>query len=223
MKYPKKTRVVLIQRIFTHYRHNFLLSLKSILENNGVEFVFIYGQTSKSESTKRDNVEVKWGTKIRNCYLPFGFVWQPFTLKIFGADLIIVEQANKLLVNYLFLLLRPLLKFKLAFWGHGLCHQQFAQSLSNKFKLKLLKQPDWWFAYTSSVTKFLTKHGIDNEKITTVQNSIDTEEVKKYRAKITETDLTALKEKLGIEKRAPIGAFCGGMYKEKELQFLIEA
>lgn len=216
-------KVYIIQRILPHYRIPFVGSLRECLENNDIELTFVYGQSSYKENEKGDTIDLKWGKKIKNIYLPFGLVYQPLSIDLFKADLIIVEQANKLLLNYLLFLLKPIFKYKLAFWGHGWCHQQSKNSFSNTLKTLVMNRVDWWFAYTSNVAKWLSENGVSKDKITAVQNSIDTNELIKYSESIKEEEINSYKNTLGIESGALIGIFCGGMYKEKELPFLIDA
>lgn len=53
-------RVVTVQKILTHYRKPFHELLKERLAEVGIELVLIYGSPSKSESQKKDNVEIAW-------------------------------------------------------------------------------------------------------------------------------------------------------------------
>lgn len=52
--------------------------------------------------------------------------WQPVLGHVSGADLVIVEQATKLLVNYVLLAQQALGRTKFAFWGHGENFQRFS-------------------------------------------------------------------------------------------------
>ncbi|MFW5887849.1 MAG: glycosyltransferase family 4 protein [Bacteriovoracia bacterium] len=218
-----RKKVVIIQRVFTNYRKPLIELLKDILDKKNIDLVFIYGQCTKEEAKKADNADLDWGCKVKNKYLPFGFVWQPLHKELFDADLVIVEQANKLLLNYCLFILRPLFKMKIGFWGHGWCHQQKPNSFSNKFKNLLVNKVDWWFAYTSNVVKYLEQHGVNRNKITDVQNSIDTKEIKEYKKHITYSDIQNFREKHSIPQGAFIGAYCGGIYKEKQIRFLLES
>src|SRR6202000_1466341 len=81
--------------------------------------------------------------------------WQPVLRYIRGHDLVIVEAANRLLINYFLIILRPVWKFKLGFWGHGRNLQAPPDSPGNKFSAMFIKKCDWWWAYTNGVKKFL--------------------------------------------------------------------
>src|SRR4051812_42854676 len=113
-------------------------------------------------------------------------------------------------------------KQRIAFWGHGQNMQASESTVGNRFKKVLLTKCDWWFAYTNKVKKFLMANGFPAEKITAVQNSIDTMSLISYYQKLTMEDVGELKSNLGIES-THIGVFCGGIYKEKCIDFLIQA
>jgi glycosyltransferase involved in cell wall biosynthesis len=86
----------------------------------------------------------------------------------------------------------------------------------------LLNQCDWWFAYTSSVKKFLVQNQFPASRITTVQNAIDTTQLARQYQSVQESEVALLKKELGIES-GNVGLYVGGMYKEKRLDFLIGA
>lgn len=216
-------KVVIIQRILPHYRKHFFEKLKQAASKKGVELVLIYGQGKKEEGAKSDDVDIAWGKKIINHYLPGNLVWQPVIKETITADLIIVEQANRLLVNYLLISVKKLFKYKIAYWGHGWCHQQNAGSLFNKIKKSYINKVDWWFAYTESVACWLYESGVQKNKVTVVQNAIDTDEIKTQKGLISDSELNACRKMHGIGTKDKVGIYCGGLYKEKQIPFLLEA
>jgi glycosyltransferase involved in cell wall biosynthesis len=99
--------------------------------------------------------------------------------------------------------------------------QDAPDSRANQFKYLFLKQCDWWFAYTKGVKAFLVEKGYPEQQITALQNAIDTRFLQEEYAKITEQQAADLKAELGIEGDH-IGLFCGGIYPEKRIDFLLE-
>lgn len=65
-------------------------------------------------------------------------------------------------------------KNRIAFWGHGINFQAKANSPGNRLKLLNLKHVDWWFAYTQCVADLVHDAGFPRDRITVVQNAIDT-------------------------------------------------
>ena len=131
-----------------------------------------------------------------------------------------MEQANKLLINYLLMVLGKVSKKRFAFWGHGINLQDDPDSIRNRFKKLYSKQCDWWFAYTDNVKKTVVRLGFDENKITVVQNAIDTKTLVEAYNQIPVHKLSIIRAELGLAK-GPVGLYCGGMYKEKRLDFLL--
>src|SRR5206468_12634722 len=131
-----------------------------------------------------------WTVRIENRYLntPFGrLVWQACLGHLQYSDLIVFEQTNSLLLNYLLLIRRGLRKHRLAFWGHGR-NFQARSGLSSKEGLKKLfiNQVDWWFAYTEASAKVVRESGFSPYRITVVQNAIDTNKLESALTGVTQ-------------------------------------
>ena len=218
-------RVAIIQRTLVQYRREFFDGLKNALADEGVELTLIYGKQNSDEGLKKDEVDLAWSQYVPNKEIKFGkrtLIWQPCLNELKNKDLIVVESANKLILNYLLMINRRFSKTKLGFWGHGRNRQDKSNSFANQFKYLFLKQCDWWFAYTSGVKDFLIEKGYPQAQITVVQNAIDTQFIQQEYAQTTELEMAALKKELGIEGDQ-VGIFCGGIYPEKRIDFLLEA
>lgn len=218
-------KVAIIQRTLVQYRREFFEGLKNALAEEGVELTLIYGKQNNDEGLKNDAVELAWSKYIPNKTLKFGnstLVWQPCLNELKDKDLIVVESANKLILNYLLMIKRRFSNTRLGFWGHGRNKQDTLNSFANQFKYLFLKQCDWWFAYTSGVKDFLIEKGYPQAQITNVQNAIDTQFIQQEYAQTTDLETTALKKELGIESDQ-VGIFCGGIYPEKRIDFLLES
>jgi glycosyltransferase involved in cell wall biosynthesis len=216
-------KVLIIQRLLPHYRIDFFNKLRATLAANGVELSLVYGKDTQSQ--KNDEAELDWAIYINNQEIRLGnteLYWQPSLPYLPGKDLVIVEQANKNLINYMLLVRRVFSGQKIAYWGHGLNRQANPDDFRNTFKKAFLTRCDWWFAYTSQVKEFLAENGFPRDKITTVQNAIDTTKLSKQYDSLTASDAERLKQELGIQSDN-IGLYVGGIYKEKRIGFLIEA
>jgi L-malate glycosyltransferase len=95
-------------------------------------------------------------------------------------------------------------------------------SFANRFKWLYSDKVDWWFAYTEGIKHKVAAKGFPDEKITAVHNSIDTSELIAARNSITRDELQDLKERLGLGS-SPVAVFCGSMYREKKIPFLLQA
>ena len=219
-------KVVIIQRILPHYRIPFFERLSQVLAENNIELLVVYGQHRKNTVPKSVHVDKPWALKIHNYYFfpeRNEVIWQPFFWKALNADLVIVEQANRLLINYLFLLTRKLIKPKVALWGHGRNFQSAnPDGFLETWKKWLSRKVDWWFAYTQSSADLVKNIGFPANKITITQNAICTESLQQARKTITTEPSSFLKKQLGINTDN-VAIFCGGMYEHKKMDFLINA
>jgi L-malate glycosyltransferase len=214
-------KVLFIESHIPQYRVAFFERARADLAYKGIDFQLIGGQGSSSDRARKDAAQISWATSSRNIHLLGGkLILQPCLFRSLSADLVIVDQANKLLLNYVLQFLRPFFRMRLAFWGHGFCHQQPLNSLSNKFKSLIIKNADWWFAYTSSVAEYVAAQGFPKDRMTIVQNAIDTSALSQMAARITTDEILLIRKKYNLTE-GKTGVFCGGMYKEKQVPFLI--
>jgi hypothetical protein len=59
-------KVVIIQRVLSHYRRPFYGLLRKRLAQADIELVLVHGSPSESEALKRDDVEITWARYIKN-------------------------------------------------------------------------------------------------------------------------------------------------------------
>jgi glycosyltransferase involved in cell wall biosynthesis len=216
-------KVVIVQRTLKFYRVRFYNLLKEKCEQHGIQLVFIYGP---DDTMTFNDADLDWGIKIKNHSINlFGrkLYYQPILQHSKNADLIIVEQASKLLINYYLWIQNLLGRKRLAFWGHGI---DFSTNRSNgisEFVKKLMtKNVRWFFGYTDLSRKVLERGGFPAARITTVYNTIDVENFLQAKKEWNKERLIQVKSLLGVEGEN-ICLFIGGMYKEKKLDFLLES
>jgi L-malate glycosyltransferase len=220
------SKVTIIQRILPHYRVPFFEALRCELARAGVELQLIYGQEYPGTVPSSELLKHPWTIRIENRYLntPLGqVVWQGCLSHLEGSDLIVFEQANSLLLNYWLMRSRRRRKCRLAFWGHGRNFQASpGYSLREGLKKWFINQVDWWFAYTESSAMTVRESGFPPGRITVVQNTIDTNELKSALAEVMQADLNDLRAHLGLANEH-VALYCGGLYAGKQLDFLIAA
>ncbi|MGK2907964.1 MAG: glycosyltransferase family 4 protein [Desulfuromonadales bacterium] len=218
--------VLIIHSMVRHYRAPFFDRLYEVLHLEGISLRLVFGLPTGDELLKSDifPFQREWAARVDNKWffndkLLYQSVWN----EVRAADLVIVEQANKHFVNYLLLLFRLISYKKVAFWGHGCNRQADARSAGERFKRLLLTAPDWWFAYTSGVTGYLVEQGVRPKIITTVQNSNDTASLQQDLERVSTEGIEALRQLHGLEPEAVIGLYCGSLYPDKQVEFLIDA
>ncbi len=219
-------KVVIIQRVLSHYRRPFHELLRERLAGAGIELVLIYGSPSKSKTRKKDGAEITWAHHIKNRSIKVGLhklYWQPCLKHIRGADLVIVEQASKLILNYLLVVCQMIGLKKVCFWGHGRNFQEHNASVVGEgIKYFMSRHVHWWFAYNDLSAGIVRSLGYPESRIASVQNAIDTRRLVTAQQKVSQAQLQHIKAKSGI-KGENVCIYTGGMYPEKRLDFLLEA
>lgn len=226
MRNGTQKRVLIIQGQIKQYRAPFFEKLHEALEHDGVSLRVGYSSPPPADQVRRDNCDLptRYGVKVK-AIRAFGrkAIWQPLLGEVAVADLVVVEQAHKYLMNHLLLACSSLGVKRMAFWGLGENRQAGQLVISEWYRKQTLNRPDWWFAYTNGTADYLARRGVPREKITAVQNSIDTRELREQVATISQETICKEKAKLGIPPAAPVGVFCGMLAPVKSVPFLIES
>jgi L-malate glycosyltransferase len=214
-------RIVVVQRRLTHYRVAFFESLRHQLASRGLELVLAYGEGTEEERRKNDGGEIAWAQKLPVRYFLGGRIcYQPLKSICDDASLLIVTQENKLVCN-LWHQFAPT-PYKVAFWGHGANLQGKTSSFREKFKRRVAKKVDWWFGYTEHTRPLIAQSGFPQDRITVLNNAIDTAEMRSQFESISPVALQQWRGKLGLGN-GPVGIFLGSFYAEKRIEFLLEA
>jgi glycosyltransferase involved in cell wall biosynthesis len=168
-------RVVILQELLTHYRVEFFDQLRRRLADHDVDLVVVVGRPDDQRSTRSDEGSLDGMRQVRTRHVRVGrvvLVWQSALRICLPADLVVVEQGNRHVVNYLLLAARSFGGPRVALWGHGRNRQSRRPGgLAERWKRWWLRAPDWWFAYTASVAAEVLAGGYPATKVTVVQNS----------------------------------------------------
>lgn len=222
----KRARVVIVQEAVLQYREQFYGLLREKLAEQGVELVVIHSNPLPEENVSKDAIDLPRAIRVRKLGLRVGsrrLVWQRAHAHLRGSDLVIVEQANKHLLNYLLAAEQLVGCRRFALWGHGRNFQ--AGDLDRPaawLKARLSRRPDWWFAYTTQSADVVAKTGFPRERITVVQNAFDTRELAKQIAELDAESAHRLWQEWDLGE-AQIGLYIGGLFPEKRLDFVFAA
>jgi glycosyltransferase involved in cell wall biosynthesis len=218
-------RAVILQPRCELYRTTFYERLRTLLASKDVSLDLIYGESNDYDAVCTGHVT--GAIEVPSRYLYFGkrfLVWQPVLRHIRGADLVIIQQNSANLINYPILILRKLRVLRVALWGHGRCLQAGERRpIREAFKAWYSKQVDYWFAYTDLSRDLVEQLGFPAEKITVVNNAIDSGPLIAQYDRTMSGDDRALRVRLGIPEDARVGLYCGRFYADKRLRFLFEA
>lgn len=218
----QRPKVVIIQRRMTHYRIPLFELMRGELDEAGIELTVVFGDPTLQEQKKMDSGTLSWGVHVPCTYFLNGNIcWQNAHAPIHGADLVVVAQENKLILNHL-LLLKPR-RFKLAFWGHGANLQSDRPNgFKEHFKRWTTRQVDWWFAYTQMSVDLVTAAGFPDHRVTLLNNAADASQLLQQRQSISPEETQGVRDTLGFGT-GPVGVFVGSLYPDKRLDFLFAA
>lgn len=214
-------KVLIVQRRLTHYRVPFFENLKGVMRQNGIELILAHGVADSIEAKKNDHGKIDWALVLNTHYYLNGKIcWQPFSHLMQDVDAIVIGHENKLIFNLI-----PQWFYKnkkVILWGHGANLQKENHDWKDFFKSITAKKADWWLAYTQMSVPLIEKCGFPKDRITVLNNSIDTKTFYEDFNNLTEENILNTREKYNIFSDN-LGIFIGSLYEEKRLVFLIES
>lgn len=214
-------RVLIVQRRLTHYRVPFFEALQAELEARGIELTLAHGDGTRAEKEKHDERKMAGAHRLATRYLFGGKIcWQPFFGASRDVDLMILTHESKLVCNLW--AQYAMRNVRVALWGHGANLQGRKSSWRERFKRRTAVQADWWFGYTELSRPLIGQSGFPANRITVVDNAIDTDALRDLHAGVGPEDLHKLREELGVVGTR-VGIFLGSLYTEKRIDFLLEA
>lgn len=173
-------KVLIVQESLPQYRVPFFDGLRDRLDSDGILLDVAHGRPAAEVGARRDGGFLDWSVRLRNHRAHLGshpVVWQPVYRLSTGYDLVIVEQASRLLVNYALLARQRRRGPDVAMWGHGRARPagpSTASRFGHAVKAGVSRLPHWWFAYTEGGAEQVRRLGFPTERISVVQNSADT-------------------------------------------------
>ncbi|ETW93815.1 MAG: hypothetical protein ETSY1_37585 [Candidatus Entotheonella factor] len=216
------------QSTIPHYRVRFYQEVER-LRPTWWDFTVIYdaNETQKQFFLELDHQTFSFNIKhVRTHELKVGhrrLVFQTFPFTSWPYDLIVVGNSIHNLSYPLTYLWRVLGK-SIAYWGQGrdtsVEHASGLKGISEKAKIWLTRRSDGFFAYTKSVHDFMVQQGLNEHKIFTLYNTIDTEKLRSiFEEHIRSRD--DYKKSEGLDGKKVL-LFVGRLNKRKRLDFLIE-
>jgi len=205
-----------------HYRYPFHERLRERLALHDVDYRVVYSDPPEENRQKRDTVDIAWGIKVPTTTIG-GLAYQHGLREALKADLVIVQQENKLALNY-FLNIASMIGLKrVAYFGHGRNFQaRDRSSRAERWKRFWATRVNWWFGYTDETRKHIESLGFPASRITVFNNAVDTGTVRQQIAAVTPERLAHRRAELGLTG-THVGVFVGGLYEDKRLDFLIES
>ena len=218
-------RVAIVQRALRAYRSGFYEALRDDLARTGIR-LDLYQSTPPAELDPRDDpLDISWSQRLAVRRIPIGgqrLIWQPLVPELKRAQLVVVEQAADLALNYRLLLRQRLGKVRLAFWGHGQSFAPDANRSAEWLKAWFSRRAHWWFAYTDRSAGIVEGLGFDRDRITVVNNTIDTAALARDLEAVRGERADRLRASLSLGD-GPVGLFIGTLRPDKGIDVLLDA
>ena len=219
------------QSSIPHYRIPFYNSLEQLRPCKwcfDVVFDPLEIQKKKYFGDEIDSTDIQFPTlEVDTKSLAIGgrtLTYQSFWLRARQYDLIIVEDA----INNLTYPLSNLHQFagtKIAYWGLGkdrkIDNHNPLTYFVTELKLFLNRSADGYFAYTEGVKEYLALQGVPEEKIFTVNNTIDINMQRSAFEKLIK-DKEIIKKQLGVSVKKVL-LFVSTFKESKKAGFLLKA
>jgi len=200
----------------THYRIPFFNALRDQLSSSGISLNVVFGDPTAAEKRKNDSGSLPWAQHSK-CRYFFGdrLCWQPFFSQARESDLVIITHENKMLLNLF--AQYGMRGRRVALWGHGANLQGRPGTVREAFKRRTADRADWWFGYTEMSLPLILASGFPIDRVTVVENSIDTLALAREYSQATAS------ASANLHHAAPVGAYIGSLYQEKRIDFLLQA
>lgn len=217
--------MLIVQRRLPHYRVAFFERLRVWLAAEGVELSVAYGPPAPWERIRSDQGELVWGRALQGRYLPsplpravwLGLSWS----ELKRQDLIVLSHENAIINNHVLLTFRHQLRARLAFWGHGR-NLQRRSIMRDSLKRWMLRGVDHYFAYTELSARVLAEQGMPSERVTVIQNAVDTTQLVTWRTSVGTTEREQCLKEFSFSGEQ-IGLFLGSLTPEKHIPLLLDA
>lgn len=218
----RQARVIIVQPYLPEYRWPVFEAVTASLAANDVALTILVGSARGPERDRGDQRCSGIGAPVRTFQAGLrgrSVRYKPVQRAAWGADLVISELGSGALESYLFSL-RPGVKH--AVWGHVYSATTVPNRLDAALERVLMRRAERVFAYTEGGGASATAAGVVPDRVTVLNNTIDTRSLADARRRVTPSHVEEFRRRLGIGS-GPVGVFIGGLDSSKRLDFLLEA
>jgi glycosyltransferase involved in cell wall biosynthesis len=221
---PKKTNILLFQRLIPHYR---VPLFKKLYDELGI--VVCHSRARKGASLKgQQELDFptislpriyigKAPTSMVQCLLPTLFNQKP--------RVVITEFSLQYLTFWWLLLLRPFFGYKLVVWTHGVKSKELLHPFTtfrSKIQLWVYERAQAVILYSEPNKEILAQHIKRPEKLFVANNTLDTEKLDEICKELANKGKTLVKKQLDFTHPYNL-VFIGRLLKRKRLDLLFEA
>jgi len=218
-------RVTIIHPWLPQYRVPFFEAAITELERRDIELTVAHGAPPPDVLDRRDAHSADWAVPLRTRTIRIrgrALLAHDSSKVVRGRDLVVAEHAIRNVETYRLAACAGASGApRLALWGHGRTYTKSQTSLEQKVKARLTRSAHWFFAYTDGGARSVAAQGFPVERVTVVQNSIDTEHLGNLRAAVTSDRVATIAASLGLT-RGRTALSIGALDSSKRLDDLVE-
>ena len=215
-------KVTIFQPRVPKYRASFFAKLKQVGVNSGIEYHIVAPFDVNDFRLDEDflNINVE---RIKT-----------FKLKILKSEIHVYNlrkafnKSNLVITEHAlhdFIALSRLIKSQsvpLALWGHGRTFTEKSSFGKELLKKRMIRQSDWYFAYTRGVADYVSKVQNSSEKVTILNNSNDVFEIESSLKNLQTTSTESIRKSLGLFSDNT-AVFIGALDDSKRINFILES
>jgi glycosyltransferase involved in cell wall biosynthesis len=206
------------------YRQEFYRRLRHELDHRGIEMRLVHGDPPASRRGRKDARVIDWAEFVPNrlwTIRGLELTLQPILGRLRKADLVVLQQETGLVLNYAMFVLSRLGGPLVALWGHGHNFNPLeANGPAERIKSTVTKWADWVFAYTERSRQVFQSIGVRPERITVVQNSLDTSDIDHPSDPMSPEIVDLVAELTATD--ATVGWIVSALDRWKRVPFLLE-
>jgi len=222
-----KKVMFIFDRVF-HYHEPTFVQLDDLLRQSGHRLILASGQTTCSgKEIGRVGITRKVVDEhyffLRHEFKVLGYTLR-YWRKIFPIirehrpDIIVIPSHVGNIYDWLLMCAKPLFAYKLVAWQ---CGYEYNKSAAKDNLLRLfLNGFDFHLAYHTNAKNYGVEHGVPEEKITVIHNTIDESRIKRVEQSLAREQLEKIHSDIQGNK---IILFVGAILREKKLDLLIDA
>ncbi|WIB00728.1 glycosyltransferase family 4 protein [Curtobacterium sp. MCBA15_012] len=218
-------KVAIIHPWLPQYRVPFFRALKAVAATRGIAVHVFHGEVPPEWRARGDsNVVPEVAQLVRTRWIGFG--GRKLALRDLRPvraggpyDLIVVEQAVRNVESYRLLI--GTTSRRVAMWGHGRTYTKRTGRLQERVKRWLTLRSRWFFSYTRGGADDVLRAGFPPERVTVVQNTIDSSPLRDAVTQERERPDITFREEHGLGSATAV--FIGGLDASKRLDFIIAA
>lgn len=216
--------VSIVQPYVPAYRVAFFERLIKVMQSHRVEIRVIAGHPRGSQLLRGDAQRPDWLVTMKTHELSLmtrTLVVGSSSRYWDGSDAVILPHMGSSIEASRVLLSRK--RPRVGLWGHIAPYVSPGNAVDLAIERWQLRRCDRVFAYTEGGRDFAINAGVDERRVTTVVNSIDTSELLSDMRALTPDSIDRFLDNEGIPAGRALVAFLGGLDASKRVDLLAEA